>query len=164
MQKKLTNYAFIDSQNVNLNVRKLGWGLDFKRFRVLLKEKYAVNVAYIFIGYIPPNQPLYTFLQHSGYQLVFKPVVYQQGKPKGNVDAELVLQAMIDLRRYEKAVIATSDGDFACLVRHLDSVGKFHRVLSPSRANCSHLLNQAAQGRIDYIEDFRAKLEYREGK
>ncbi len=33
------NYAFIDSQNLNLNIRSQGWILDFKKFRVYLKEK-----------------------------------------------------------------------------------------------------------------------------
>lgn len=68
-----------------------------------------------------------------GYTLVVKPVMYRGGKPKGNVDAELVLQAMIDYRDYECAVIVTSDGDFACLVRYLYEEGKLERVLSPNR-------------------------------
>lgn len=164
MQKKLTNYAFIDSQNLNLGVRRCGWVLDFKRFRVFLKEKHAVNIAYIFIGYIPANQPLYTFLQHCGYTLIFKEVVHQEGKPKGNVDAELVLQAMIDFDRYQRAIIVTGDGDFACLVRHLNSHDKLERVLAPNQAKCSHLLHKAAAGRIAFVEDMRAKLEYKEGK
>jgi uncharacterized LabA/DUF88 family protein len=163
MQKELTNYAFIDSQNLNLGVRHCGWVLDFKRFRVLLKEKYAVKVAYVFIGYLSSNQALYTFLQHCGYTLVFKEVVHQEGKPKGNVDAELVLQAMIDVDRYAQAVIVSGDGDFACLVRYLDDQSKLLRVLAPNRAKCSHLLHKAAGGRIAYIEDLRAKLEYRKG-
>lgn len=53
--------------------------------------------------------------------------MYRGGKPKGNVDAELVLQAMIDYRDYERAVIVTSDGDFACLVRYLYEEGKLER-------------------------------------
>ena len=44
------NYAFVDSQNVNLAIRELGWKLDFKRFRVYLREKYGVEKAYLFIG------------------------------------------------------------------------------------------------------------------
>lgn len=50
--KKLTTYAFIDSQNLNLAVRDMGWKLDFARFRVYLKEKYGVDKAYILIGYV----------------------------------------------------------------------------------------------------------------
>lgn len=52
------NYAFIDSQNVNLGIRELGWQLDFARFRIYLKEKYGVSRAYIFIGYLPGNEHL----------------------------------------------------------------------------------------------------------
>lgn len=33
MKKDLTNYAFIDSQNINLGIQELGWKLDWKEFR-----------------------------------------------------------------------------------------------------------------------------------
>jgi hypothetical protein len=36
-------YAFIDSQNLNLGIKDLGWNLDFARFRVYLKDKYKVS-------------------------------------------------------------------------------------------------------------------------
>lgn len=158
------NFAFIDGQNVYLGFRKrLGWQIDWKRFRVHLKEKYGVSRAYYFIGYVPENAGLYTSLQGYGYTVVFKPVTYQRGKPKGNVDAELVLQAMIDFNQYEKAVIVTSDGDFQCLVRYLSEKGKLARVLSPNRAECSALLKKATGPNIDFLEDARRKLEYKKG-
>lgn len=53
MQRMENNYAFIDSQNVNLGVQELGWRLDFKKFRIYLKENYGVIKAYLFLGYIP---------------------------------------------------------------------------------------------------------------
>ncbi len=31
-QRKQKNYAFIDSQNVNLGIKDQGWTLDFARF------------------------------------------------------------------------------------------------------------------------------------
>lgn len=34
--RKANNYAFIDSQNLNLGVLALGWKLDFARFRSYL--------------------------------------------------------------------------------------------------------------------------------
>ncbi|MBI4489027.1 MAG: NYN domain-containing protein [Deltaproteobacteria bacterium] len=156
------NFAFIDSQNINLGISALGWKLDWRRFRVHLDEHYAVTRAYIFIGYVPENQGLYRSLQSYGYILVFKPVMYRKdGKPKGNVDAELVLQAMIDYPEYERAVIVTSDGDFACLVQYLYEQRKLERVLSPYRKGCSVLLKRAAREKIDFLEDARKKLEYK---
>jgi len=67
----MKNYAFIDSQNVNLAIRRQGWVLDFRKFRIYLRDKYHVEKAFLFIGYLPGNEYLYTFLQEAGYILVF---------------------------------------------------------------------------------------------
>ncbi len=86
-------YAFIDSQNLNLGVKSQGWFLDFSKFYVYLKDKFKIERAFLFIGYVEGNQPLYTFLQKVGYICVFKPtLVFTKNKKykiKGNVDAEL---------------------------------------------------------------------------
>lgn len=159
------NYAFIDSQNLNLSIQKLGWKLNFRRFRVYLKEKYKIKKAYLFIGYLPENQDLYRSLQEYGYVLIFKPVLKDKdGYVKGNVDADLVLQAMIDYNEYDKAVIVTSDGDFYCLVNYLYNKDKLLRVLSPSHHNCSILLTKSAKGKIAFMDDLRKKLEYKNEK
>ncbi len=42
-------------------------------------------------------------------------------KVKGNVDADLVLKAMIEYPNYDRTVIVTGDGDFYCLVEYLVS-------------------------------------------
>lgn len=157
-----TNFVFIDGQNLHLGFKeRLGWSLDFRAFRVYLKERYGVARAYYFIGFVPKNQGPYAGLQNAGYTLVFKTVMPGSGKPKGNVDAELVLQAMIEYPNYDRAVIVTSDGDFACLVRHLYEKGKLERVLSPTKEKCSTPLRQAARARIDFLEGARSKLEYK---
>ncbi|MBU4348509.1 hypothetical protein KJ671_03370, partial [Patescibacteria group bacterium] len=57
--KKPNNYAFIDSQNLNLSIQDQGWKLDLIRFKVYLKEKYSVSKAYIFIGYMEEHKDLY---------------------------------------------------------------------------------------------------------
>ena len=164
MKKELTNYAFIDHQNIYLGFRRLGWKLDWRKLRVYLEEKYAVKVAYQFLGFMPEYQNLYRSLQKKGYVLIFKEVTRRAGgEHKGNVDAEFVLQAMIDYERYEKAVLITSDGDFACLVRHLYEQGKLERVLSPSRTKASYLLKKAAQEKHYTMDNLRKKLEYTPG-
>jgi len=56
MNKLPNNYAFIDSQNLNLGVKSQGWNLDFARFSQFLKDKYQVGKAYLFIGFVPGNQ------------------------------------------------------------------------------------------------------------
>ncbi|MBS4060978.1 MAG: NYN domain-containing protein [Bacteroidetes bacterium] len=123
MKNKENNFAFIDSQNLNLSIRAEGWILDFRRFRKYLEDKYGIVKAFLFIGYVPQYQSLYTQLQKDGYVLIFKPVlVLSGGKVKGNTDAELVLHAMIEWDNYEKALIVTGDGDFFCLVDYLRKI------------------------------------------
>lgn len=161
MQKPLKNYAFIDSQNVNLGIRELGWKLDWRKFRVYLKEKYGVETAYMFIGYMEENQDLYMSLQKNGYILIFKEVLKGNGFVKGNCDAELVLQAMIDYDNYKKAIIVSGDGDFACLVRHLKKQGKLEKVLVPNMSKYSALLKKAAANEhLDFMNNLEKKLTY----
>lgn len=125
--KNQTVYAFIDSQNLNLGTSKdivkhgkliyKGWTLDFKKFKIYLKDKFHVQKAFLFIGYIKQYESLYNQLCSYGYISIFKQTVKDhEGKPKGNVDAELVLySAAIELNNYDKAVIVSGDGDFRCL-------------------------------------------------
>ena len=131
-----TVYAFIDSQNLNLGIRSCGWVLDFKKFRLYLKNKYNVSKAFLFIGYISGNESLYSKLQRYGYILIFKPTLeIRKGKGvkvKGNVDAELVLHAVVEKDNYEKAVIVSGDGDFFCLIEYLKKVNKLEKVLVPN--------------------------------
>jgi uncharacterized LabA/DUF88 family protein len=165
MEKNARNYAFIDAQNLNLGIQELGWKLDYRKFRRYLREKYAVEVAYMFLGFVTSNQRLYSALQKAGFVLNFKPVVLDgQGKFKGNADADLVLQVMIDLEEFDQAVLVTSDGDFYSLVRHLYELDKLKVVLSPSVKHCSSLLRKEAKEKIVYMSNLRKKLEYAPNK
>ena len=158
-------YAFIDANNLNLGIKSLGWNLDFKRFRVYLKEKYNVSVAYLFIGYIQTNQDLYSSLQKYGYVLIFKSTLPDKdGNIKGNIDADLVLQAMINYKDYDKAIIVSSDGDFYSLVKYLYDNNKLKLVMSSYKRTCSVLLKKAASEKIVFMDNLRKKLEYRKGR
>ena len=160
MKKPQTNYAFIDGTNLHLTMVNLGWALDYRRFRVYLRDKYHITEAYYFIGKVIGNEQLYSNLESYGYNLVFKPTLRIPGKGyKGNCDAELVLEVMKRFDEYDKAVIVSSDGDFRCLVEYLLQGGKLERVLAPCRAGCSVLLRRVAGVRIDYFDNLRGKLE-----
>lgn len=160
-KSKANNFAFIDAQNLNLGVRDLGWQLDFKKFRVYLHDKYGVQKAFLFIGYIDGNQSLYQSLQECGYILVFKPILKDKdGRAKGNVDADLVLHAMIEYPNYDKAVIVSSDGDFYSLVEYLYDGKKLQIVLAPNREKCSILLKRKAKEKIEFLDTLRGKLAY----
>jgi len=161
MRRQENNYAFIDSQNLYLGILSQGWKLNFGRFRVFLKDKYEVKKAFIFIGYVPGNEARYARLQEDGYILIFKPTLVQTiGRKKvikGNVDAELVLHAMIEYPKYNKAVIVSGDGDFYCLVEYLAKQNKLLKIIVPNR-RYSSLLRKFSYF-IANIQLFRQKFE-----
>ena len=164
MNPRKNNYAFIDSQNLHKGITACGWKLDFARFRVYLRDKYDVEKAYLFIGYLPGNESLYTHLQQSGYLVIFKPTLeYKKDGgtyTKGNVDAELVLHCMIQFPHYDKAIIVSGDGDFHCLIEYLEKQEKLERLLVPNKKRYSALLRRFIS-RIGYLDGLRHKLERR---
>ena len=158
------NYAFIDSQNLNLGTKSQGWNLDFGKFRLYLKNKYHVQKAYLFIGQMVGNESLYDSLQNAGYHLIFKPTTEYKvdGKVmvKGNVDAELVLYAAAKvINDYDKAIIISGDGDFACLVEYLLEKDKLLHVMVPNN-KFSKLLARFTK-KIVRLNPLRDKLEYK---
>ncbi len=161
--KQENNFAFIDSQNVYKGTqRDLGWRLDWSRFRVYLKHKYDVSQAYLFIGFMPEHNDIYDELQKAGFILKFKPVL-PDGKEgvKGNIDADLALQAMIDYPNYDRAVLVSSDGDFYSLTRYLYDNKKLLAVLSPCRQKRSSLLRKSAKDKMVYMDTLKDKLAKR---
>ena len=160
MKKYTTNnYAFIDSQNLNLGIRSQGWRLDFARFRVYLENKYNISQAFLFIGYVPDQQELYASLQKDGYILIFKPTLEVRGKIKGNVDAELVLHTMIEIDNYDKAVIVSGDGDFQCLIKYLVKKNKLLKLIIPNKNKYSLLLKGEKFHKYRlFMDDFKNKL------
>lgn len=173
-------YAFIDSQNLNIGTQKFGWKMNWIRFRQFLTEKYGVEKAFMFIGYIPENEDLYEKMHEAGYMVVLKPT-FDVTKPrtendksddkdeeskekpiKGNIDADLVLWAMKEMSNYQKAIIVSGDGDFYSLIEYLEGKGRLLHLLTPS-GHYSQLYN-AYEQYIVRLDQFRRELAYRDHK
>ena len=161
MHKVPAHYAFIDGQNFYKSIQEfekeleaLEVELDLNAFRIYLTEKHAVKIAYYFVGYIRKYESLYDQLRRQGYELIFKEVATHEDGIKGNVDVNLTLQSMVDYNDYAKAVIITSDGDYACLVEYLHDKGKLECLIACSRGGCSYLLRKLHDRiRIFYLDD-----------
>jgi uncharacterized LabA/DUF88 family protein len=168
---KRSNYAFIDSQNLYLGVsndvinkkgKKIYTGqyLDYRKFRTYLREKYNVKRAYIFIGFIPTNNKLYSYLQEAGYTIIFKTIsTYMDEKgdvqTKGNVDTDIVLYAAAILAdEYKQAIFVSGDGDFLSLYKYLNDQGKLDKILVPNRHRYSQLLNEYRE-QLRFISDLK---------
>lgn len=179
--RKPRTYAFIDSQNLNLGVQKMGWKMDWRKFRQYLASEYGVVKAYMFIGHVPEFEDMYVHMHELGYLVVLKPtsdmskvqpgvvkidnVKAESDKPedkkpvKGNIDAELVLWAMKELKDYQKAIIVSGDGDFYCLAEYLEEVGKLGYIMTPNW-QYSGLLKRFEKN-IIRIDQLRHELSYR---
>ncbi|MFA6585602.1 MAG: NYN domain-containing protein [Candidatus Paceibacterota bacterium] len=156
MKNNEDNVAYIDGANLHKGMKALDWEFDYGRFRVWLKEKYRIQQAYLFLGFIPKYKDLYTKLQEQGYTLVFKEVIFDgDGKAKGNCDADIVVHAMQDAyeNKFNKVVLISSDGDYAPLVKFLKEKNKIEFILSPyDTKKCSILLKRTGV-KISYISD-----------
>jgi uncharacterized LabA/DUF88 family protein len=179
-KKQPGNFAFIDSQNLNIGVQSHGWKIDWRKFRAFLAEKYNVVNAYMFIGYLPENEDLYTQMHDAGYLVVLKPTIdmyltpeekAEMVKPakegeepkkmqtKGNVDAELVLYAVKEMPNYNKAIIVSGDGDFFGLVEYLEQQGKLLHLMAPNRRYSSLL--KPFEKHIVRVDEFKRQVAYR---
>ena len=168
-------YAFIDSQNLNVSTQRLGWKMDWKKFRQWLRDTYNVEKAYMFIGYVPEFEGLYEQLHDAGYLIVLKPT-FDMTKPrpeasdskdekdekptKGNVDADLVLWALKEMPNYSKAVIVSGDGDFYGTVEYLVEQKRLLKLLAPN-AFYSGLFNKY-EDYIDRLDLHRKTLAYKD--
>lgn len=170
-------YAFIDSQNLNVSTQRLGWKMDWKKFRQWLTDKYSVEKAFMFIGYVPEFEDLYQQLHDAGYLIVLKPTFdmtrprpevsenkdEKDEKPtKGNVDADLVLWVMKEMPNYDKAIIVSGDGDFYGTVEYLVEKKRLLKLLAPN-AYYSGLFNKY-EDYIDRLDLRRKELAYRDFK
>ena len=96
----------------------------------------------------------------DGYIIIFKPTLYlKDGRVKGNVDAELVLHAMIEYPNYSKAIIVSGDGDFYCLIEYLKKQNKLAKLVVPNRSKYSSLLRKF-MSEIVFMNNLKGKLEY----
>jgi uncharacterized LabA/DUF88 family protein len=179
---KKPNYAFIDSQNLNQTVNRLGWKMDWRKFRQYLTDAYGVTHAYMFIGYVPEFEAMYQQLHDVGFLIVLKPT-YDMTRPrqvegeegseepkkpgdkeeekkptKGNIDADLVLWAMKELPNYGKAVIVSGDGDFYSLIEYLAEQKKLLKLLAPS-GHYSRLYNTHKEF-VERLDNQKHLLQY----
>lgn len=142
----MKNIAYIDGQNLFMGTTKAQspWKVNLTRLRVYLKQKYQVDRAYYYLGFVQEKyQDIYEEIQSAGFILVFRqhnPAML--GKKKGNVDSDIILNAMIRLYRkedFEKIIIVSGDGDYKGLIDFLIEENKLGKILFPDRKKASSL-------------------------
>jgi uncharacterized LabA/DUF88 family protein len=161
------NIAYIDGQNLNLGAKEMGWAIDHSKFRVYLKEKYNVHVAYYCLGFRSGQEErLYKKLTDSGFILNFKMQSEKAiGNKKGNVDSDIVFEIMKTLISGEvhgKFLIVSGDGDYKKLIDFLTGKDLLKKVLFPNQKFASSLYEDLSIDYFDYLDnlDVKSKIEY----
>lgn len=157
-----SNIAFIDGQNLHLGV---DWKIDFKRLRRYLKDKYKIEYAYYFMGYlVEREQDLYTNLQRSGFIVQFKKHnELMASKKKGNVDSDMVFEIMKSLieEDFNKILIVSGDGDYKKMIDYLIKKGKFLKILFPNQKKASSLYKPLTSHFYSSMDGLKSKLMYK---
>jgi len=165
--EKVRNLAFIDGQNLYMGTAKREiepWEINLVRFRVYLREKYAVDKAYYFLGYVQEeNQELYEEIQNAGFILKFRehnPAMI--GKKKGNVDSDiifLIMKKMYKKESFEKIILVSGDGDYKLVVDFLIEENRFAKILFPDLDRASSLYKKLSNKYFASLDDKDTKVK-----
>jgi uncharacterized LabA/DUF88 family protein len=165
---KPKNIAYIDGQNLYISTAKNEprWSIDLSRFRVYLREKYNVERAYYYLGYVKNDkstQKLYAEIQAAGYALVFRQHgATMLGKKKGNVDSDIIFSIMKRLylkENFDNIVLVSGDGDYMMLVDFLIEENKFEKILFPNRRYRSSLYKKLSNKFFAYLDNFDTRMK-----
>ncbi|MFY9228526.1 MAG: NYN domain-containing protein [Candidatus Microsaccharimonas sp.] len=172
----MNNYAYIDGQNLYLGTKGLdenSWRIDLKKFRVYLREKYQVEKAFYYLGYVQEGigiEHLYETIQSAGFILVFRQHnAAMIGKKKGNVDSDIIFSIMKRVCKdndFDKIVLISGDGDYKMLIDFLIEEKRFEKILFPNRKFRSSLYKQIGAPFFAYLddEDVKKKIQHNETK
>ena len=142
--------VFIDGANLFFTQRHLGWQIDFSRLMAFFKSGYtSVQANY----YVPASEPVSAenaafsrVLTAHGYRIISKPVKKIVNKEtglvimKGNLDVELVVDALSGADQYDTFILFSGDSDFLPLLRALHEKGKEVMVYSTQGLSARELL------------------------
>ena len=170
--EQIKNLAFVNGQNLYMGTAKREvdpWKIDLARFRVYLKQKYDVDRAYYYLGYVNEEyQDLYEEIQKADFVLVFKKhSLAMAGLKKGNVDSDIIFSIMKRLYKkedFEKIVLVSGDGDYKNLVDFLIEENRFEKILFPNRQFASSLYKRLGSEYFDNLENVKNKIETQKEK
>lgn len=158
----MKNYCYIDGQNLHLGTAGTSpaWHIDLKKFRVYLREKYKVEKAFYYLGYVQEGikiEQLYENIQNAGFILVFRQHNSAMiGKKKGNVDSDIIFSVMKRLHKdhdFDKILLVSGDGDYKMLIDYLIEENKLEKILFPNKKFRSSLYKKIGAPYFACLDD-----------
>jgi uncharacterized LabA/DUF88 family protein len=132
---KLANFVknkrvsvFIDAANVYHSANKLGFFISFESIFDWFKEHSKTCSLNFYTAFNPEDANQIEFLhnlEQLGYTMVKKPIkTFADKVQKGNMDIELAVDALLELKNYDVFILLSGDGDFSYLIHTLQKAGK----------------------------------------
>jgi uncharacterized LabA/DUF88 family protein len=116
--------VFIDMGNLFFIQKKLGFWVDFAKFKNIFSD--STNLFY-FTAYNPDNPKelaKMSKIKNLGYKMITRKIELIAGKHKGNLDVEITWEMCENQDKFNSFVLVSGDGDFAFILDKLASKGK----------------------------------------
>ena len=163
-------YVFIDASNLWEAQKAKGKLFDYEKLRRFIKNNFNGSVIEIFYYTAYPAEgtrnysldgkhKFYTFLKKGLGFIVRKKelkrisIATEVGEgieEKGNMDVEITIDALHNIKKYDVAVLFSGDSDFLALVTYLRRAGKKVYIFS-SKNNISEELRTGGDGYFDVL-------------
>lgn len=116
--------VFVDAVNIEKFAKQKGLKPDYQKLEQELTKSAPEVLGLFYYTALEANaKPKAKGI--ANYQVISKPVVrYQNGKAKGNLDSEIIRDLMSKSSEFGTAILVSGDGDFTCIVEHLQQQQK----------------------------------------
>jgi uncharacterized LabA/DUF88 family protein len=153
---------FIDGSNLYAAAKALGFDIDYKLLRAEFMRRGKMLRAFYYTALLEndeysPIRPLVDWLNYNGFTMVTKPAKeftdsMGRRKIKGNMDIELVVDALELAPYVDHIVIFSGDGDFRPLVESLQRKGVRVSVVSTIRSQPPMIADELRRQCDNFIE------------
>lgn len=164
-------YVFIDASNLWQAQKSKGKMFDYEKLKAFLKNKFSAYKIQVFYYTAYPAEgtrdysldgkhKFFTYLKKGLGFIVrkkeLKRIEIHSDKlgdliqEKGNMDVEMTIDVIHNLKKYDTALFFTGDSDFLALLTYLKNGGKKVYIFS-SKNNISHELKTGGDGYFDVL-------------
>ena len=164
-------YVFIDASNLWQAQKSKGKMFDYEKLKIFLKAKFNASKIQIFYYTAYPAEgtrdynldgkhKFFTYLKRGLGFIVRKKELKRieihsdelgdSIQEKGNMDVEMTIDAIHNMKKYETALFFTGDSDFLALITYLKNGGRKVYIFS-SKNNISQELRTGGDGYFDVL-------------
>lgn len=154
-------YVFIDAANILYSQQTLRWKVDYEKLKKYFEKECDLRAIYFYTGRVGANDKQNSFLdklKSLGYNIRSKEVkrikisrnTYEW---KGNLDTELIIDALKHSDNFDTFILMSGDSDFASLLDELKLKGKRVIVMSSKHHISIELIERAKYINIKKLKD-----------